>query len=235
MVNHNEFVFDVDQTLAGGIVRTHLTFYNERLNLGMSAQEIAAADGLYPSTLVVPQILNFIAQGESAKTLFESVRREIRTSREVHLGFIPIQDSQNGVKQLLHNGEMGGYYTVRPFEIEGTTKEWLKKERFPKPGKVIICSDPKTKLQLIVQQLIVPGRPDKQVVLIDDGLDKLVTAAQELAANQGDYKRLFERLVIVGFGQFEGGTIYPDIGLHIKTLPSWHRSNVNGLIQQLKY
>lgn len=231
-MGENTFYFDVDQTLARGIVAAHLKFYNHQLNLGMSEREIREADSTFASTFEVPRIVDFRSQDKDAEDLFQKARKEIRTSEQVHLAFKPMPYSQSGVKQLLQSGDLGGYYTVRPKEIEKVTKDWLIRNRFPDANLVQICDSPEQKLKLIAEN-VKGSDQNSRFVLIDDGIDKLKTAAEALAQSSWTYRDLFRQLVIVGYGPHLGGTIYPDIGIHFTTLPSWRKDAVAGLLNQI--
>lgn len=248
-------ILDVDQTLNGGLVPVHMEFYNPALGLGMTPEEVAATEQ-FPSTFTVPQIEQFRAQGPEAEAQFQAVRTQIRTSEQVHLNFPPMPEAPEMVRAMIapqgisqaDKFVLGGYYTVRPPVLQNVTEEWLRRNGFPQvegqPGQearnVVICDTPQHKLeQIIADHILVPNRPSSHgVVLIDDGLDKLIEAAQQLVTEKPDMQPAMEQLTIVGFGlspewEVMHGTIRPDIGLHTLTLPSWQREDVVHMVQRL--
>ena len=98
-----------------------------------------------------------------------------------------VEDSGIGVKNLLADPtdivHHGGYFTVRPEEVETATRDWLSENDFPEADDVVICKDSKDKLRNIFKRF---NHPDSDgdypsVVLVDDSHEKLVTAACEIA------------------------------------------------------
>lgn len=248
-------VLDIDQTLAGGVVPAHMGLYNERLGLGMRVGQIAETEK-YKKTFDVPQVIGFRGQGEKAEKRFQEVRAEIRTSHGVHLAFNELPFSVEGARRLLSDVQdpeeqrlvFGGYYTVRPNELEATTQEWLAQRKFPFPEHVVICKDHADKLGRIFQDYMQPRTQEEgktantptTVVLVDDSIKELAEAAKRMVAENPDMKGFMERLVLVGFGQMESqtaeveGTFYPATGLRTLALPSWESQHVSHLRKTLK-
>ena len=242
-----EIVLDIDQTLAQGVVPAHMALYSRKLRLGMDPDAIAQTAS-YPRTFDVPQILKFrnqvTADGQpdevrtkKAERIFQKVRAEIRTSPEVHLAFQALPGSVEGVRQLL---EIGGvsYYTVRPHEVNGATKEWLAQQGFPNPEEVVICDSPADKLTRILNDRIL-SKPEAErgpVILIDDRYEELAEAAQQL--QDPELKGALRNLVLVGFTLTNEalwqGSFYPGTGLRTLALPSWQRPDVEALKKEIQ-
>jgi len=237
---NSRIIFDIDQTIAAGVVAAHLTQYNSAFRLGMSPTEILEADSKYALTFDVPQIQNVRQINEEG---FQRIRAQIRTSPEVHLNLTPIAGSQAGVETISNSFIHAGYYTVRPAEVEQASHQWLRTNNFPEPDKVVICETPLDKLRKILHDHILTDdfqlkNDMTNVILIDDGLPKLIEAAKILTKEDERYKLGLQRLIIVGFGNQKEkaleGTIIPDINLRALRLSSWDTNEVSGLIARLK-
>lgn len=236
-----EVVLDIDQTLAGGVVSAHMGYYNRRLGLGMTADQIRESDG-YAKTFDVPQIVSFRNGGNGAEeAMFQQVRSEIRTSSEVHLDLRELPGSVDGARSLVGLGDIS-YYTVRPPEVEDATKQWLANKGFPDPEHVVICSSPKDKLERIIADKLVGQENDGElptVVLIDDSYKQLAEAATEIVQTDPDMRKYMERIVLVGFGlqsptaEMEG-SFYPQSGLRTIALPSWEQAGVHAVRQTVE-
>ena len=169
---------DIDQTLAGGVVRAHLLFYNDELNLGMSPEEIDEAGKIYPHTFKVPQIKKY---KEENKTEFQAARNKILVSETVNKEFALIAGADSALFFLLATySKLLTYYTVRPSEIKDLTIEWLDEKHLPHPENVVMCLDPKDKIKKI---LIDAKYTNTKPILFDDGLEKLVVACEQLASD----------------------------------------------------
>ncbi|MDP2637522.1 MAG: hypothetical protein Q8P26_00480 [Candidatus Levybacteria bacterium] len=234
-------ILDVDQTLASGVVPAHMTLYNERLDLKMTTEEIEKTHR-FPKTFDVPQIIEHRGKGKEQEDEFQRVRAEIRTSESVHLALIELPGSVGGVLNLLNNDSQiifGGYYSVRPTEVESATRQWLKMKNFPNPENVIICEDPKGKLTRIINNHLGINANGSNVILIDDSLKELTEAAKTMVSEDPNKRKAMERLIVVGFGQTESkraeleGSFYPQTGLRTLALPSWHTDNISGLKRAL--
>lgn len=233
---------DIDQTLAGGVVPAHMLLYNQRLNFGMSPEEIKATEK-FPKTFDVPQVLAFRGKGEDAEKEFQKVRSEIRTSEFVHLSLTELPGSVEGVLDLLDgNSEIifGGYYSVRPNEVGSATGQWLKDKKYPHPDKYTICSSPQDKLMKIIKDFRLEDSTNgDSVILIDDSLKDLSEAAKIIVSADPAKRKAIERIVVVGFGQTESkraeleGAFYPATGLRTLSLPSWHPDHLKGLKEAL--
>jgi len=135
---------------------------------------------------------------------------------------------------LLKNHTFGGYYTVRPSEVEGATKEWLAKHDFPDSERVVICESPQDKLRKIVADWLV--NTTHTVVLIDDSMTELIQAAEALVEEDPEIKIQLEKLVIVAFGPQKAdleGTFHLKTGLRTLKLPDWENTNLDTLQSQL--
>lgn len=229
------YTYDLDQTVAFRVVEAHMRVYNEELGLNMTPEEVAASE-MYPKTFDVPQIMAYRALGDWSEEEFQRVRREIRTSDRATLGLSTLPEAVEAARMLNEDPELrfGGYYTVRPPEVEAATKLWLANHEYPDPEKVVICSDPKDKIVRLVDDWmldkdkgVVPGRT---VVLFDDKAqsgkkDDLVQGAHEIHIEDPLRRAALGQLVIVKFGYLDGqsldGDIYPETGLRVLKLPSW--------------
>ena len=240
--NPISLVMDIDQTLAGGVVEAHMRLYSKRLGLGLSELAIQATKE-YRKTFDVPEIIGYRnpedgSLQEEREANFQAVRAEIRTSPEVHLDLQTLPGSRDGVETLLTTlAEVQdlSYYTVRPHEVEGATKEWLAKHNYPNPEQVVICDTPEDKLRRIIKDLVL-SKPEEErgsVLLVDDSLKDLLIAVDAIKnekkqENEPDYKAGLKHIVLVGFGNTEHleGTFYPDSGLRVLSLPSWEEQHV---------
>lgn len=220
---------DIDQTLAGGVVSAHMRHYNERLGLGIAAETIEVLDSQYAKTFDVPEIADYRKKDEDG---FQKVRAEIRTSEQVHLDFKTLPGSIDGALALLEHASLS-YYSVRPAEVEGATREWLRKHGFPNPEDVVICDSHEDKLRRIAVDHLADN-PEKTIVLIDDSHKQLAEAAEAIVAQEPDMKIQFERLLLVGFGAKFEGAFYPNSGLRTMSLPSWEREHLEQVTNALQ-
>jgi hypothetical protein len=225
---------DIDQTLAGGVVSSHMRLYNERLELGMAADEIDALDGQFGKTFDVPQIQKYRDVNEEG---FQQVRSEIRTSKQVHLDFKTLPGSIKGALALVQTASVS-YYSVRPIEVEVATKEWLKKHGFPNPEEVVICDSHEDKLRKIAADHLAK-EPEKTVLLIDDSFKQLADAAGKITDEEPEMKVQFSRLVLVGFGVDHHGIQLEEIfylksGIRTIALPSWESEHLKRLTNEIQ-
>ena len=177
---------DIDQTLAGGVVQAHLRTYNRELGLGMSEQEIMQANVQYRKTFDVPQIIEYRIKNEDR---FQSVRKELLTSKQVNMDLLPIDGSVEAIQLLLSTYAHVGYYTVRPSNMLDVTKTWLANHRFPNAQATHITRDHADKIQTVN----VDGTSkDVQPVLIDDSFKDLLEVAL--------FQNILNDLKLVGFG-----------------------------------
>lgn len=243
----NVVACDIDQTLAGGVVKAHLLTYNSELYLAMDIDQIEEADKRYAKTFDVPQIQEYRARGDTAEKRFQEVRTFIRTSPEVHLNFSPLPSAATGVMLLIDdkNTKFKGYYTVRPKEIKNTTREWLRRNQLPYPEQTTICDSHEDKLRKVLADSL-HGEKQSQltntkIVIIDDSVKQLTEAAYNLVHTNKILQSLIKHVVIVGFGVDEEnknklleGNIYPEFGLQTLALPSWQKTHVEELIDKLR-
>lgn len=227
-------LFDVDQTLAGGIVAAHLRVYNQALKLGMTPEEILTADRNYPKTFDVPQIKEARLRSEEE---FQKIRNEIRTSPRVHLDLFPLPYLPAGVSYLLEQGAvLGGYYTVRPKEVEDASREWLQKNNFPQADKVVICENHADKLLKIAEDHLLVNKNGRNTVLIDDSFVSLLDAARVLTSEKPSLRAGFQKLIIAGFGMDNMRQGFFDLasGTRAISLPSWQTDHVVDFINNLR-
>lgn len=234
---------DIDQTLAGGVVEAHMRLYNKRLDLGLSELAIQATKE-YKKTFDVPEIMGYRNPEDSSlqeerEASFQAVRAEIRTSPEVHLDLQTLPGSRDGVEtliQTLAKVQDVAYYTVRPHEVAGATKEWLAKHNYPHAENVVICDSPEDKLKRIITDLVLsePEEARGSVLLVDDSLKDLLSAATVIEQDPG-YREGLKHIVLVGFGNTEHleGTFYPQTGLRVLSLPSWEQQHVGDLVAKI--
>lgn len=162
---------DVDQTLAGGVVPAHIKQYNRDLDLGLTARDEEISEK-YPKTFDVPAIQQWRSGGVWAEERFQTVRKSIRTSPEVHLNLKSIPESVDGVKYLTEQELiLGGYWSIRPEGLQRTTERWLAQNGYPLPEKTVLCQNHEDKITRLLQ--ITLKKKPTEVVLIDDNLEEL--------------------------------------------------------------
>lgn len=237
-------VFDIDQTLAGGVVLAQTSIYNRELDLGMTIKEEQESgdSDRYPKTFDVPAIQIWREGGRYAEERFKEVRNSIRTSPEVHRNLVLLPGLPEGVMTVTTDYLMhGGYYTIRPQEVKEATHEWLLNNQLPNAEKVVICDSHEDKVRKILNDFIVGQEIVTTVVLIDDSIEQLVSAVDQLIEKEPDLQKNIEHLVLVEFGKSDGknqyelqGFIYPNTGLRRMTLPSWEKNHVDALLKNLK-
>lgn len=219
---------DIDQTLAGDVVISHLRYYSERLKLGLTEEEIVACRGL-AKTFDHSGIAEFRTKDEAT---FQSVREEIRTSADLHKGLPVVGGALEGVRRIIGGGAFvsGGYYTVRPESLKTATREWLEERGFPDSDNVTICKDHRDKLIKVHGDHL--GRPGKQpTFLVDDSYNGLFDAARELVV-EGEIDN-FDNLVLVVFRADFEVIVDPHTGLRSVGLPSWDENHINQRLYSL--
>lgn len=233
-------VFDIDQTLTGGLVSAHIRKYNRELDLGMTTEEEKESEK-YPKTFDVPAIHAWRKNGQYAEARFQEVRSIIRTSPEVHRNLVLLPGLPEGVMTVVNDSLMhGGYYTVRPQEVKEATHEWLSSNQLPNSQKVILCDSHEDKVRRILIDFIVGKKSISDVVLIDDSAEQLVSAVDSLIEKEPDLQENIEHLILVEFGRNHKNNqslktmIYPNTGLRRMILPSWEKNHVDALLKNLK-
>lgn len=218
---------DIDQTIAGGIVKAHLRFYNTALDLQLSEDDLQASSQQYPKTFEVPHIIEYRAKSDEHERLFQAARAQIRASEQVNLDLEPIPGSREALDLLLSTYSHAlQYFTVRPPEIEQMTRVWLARHQFVESESVIICTDHLDKLQKVLRAV----SPDQKVVLIDDSAKDLLEAATLHAAENPTFTRSLKQLTIVGFGISEASvqqrlkSMGEAIGVQVRCIPQWEVS-----------
>lgn len=234
------FAIDIDQTAADGIVQAHMMYYREALKLDIADDEWTnIQNGVYASTFLVPSIIAAIEQNNKD---FVIARNALRNSKPVHQNLTPIKRSQEGILQLTEGNPdtHAGYYTVRPHILRDTTSEWLKSNQFPEAHKLTISGGHADKITQVVGHHIFENNryhPDRLAVLIDDNLDKLLQAGQELYEEYRDsniIKQALSQLAIVGFGHKQRSGVQPDTGVRFFSLPDWQKDSVDNLKEVLQ-
>ncbi|MEP7166681.1 MAG: hypothetical protein ABI758_01730 [Candidatus Woesebacteria bacterium] len=229
------FIFDIDQTLAGGLMLLHLQHYNRSLSLEMSEAEILEASQTYAKTFDVPQIIDYRKENEEK---FQNERAYLRTSPDLHRALAPIDGAKAGIDMLSAYASDIRYYSVRPQEVTEATTDWLHVHAFISAAELVICVSPKDKLERVVE---IATKKGTQVVLIDDSLKDLLNAAVELAAEASPLVNDFSQLTLVGFG-YDDPAVQEllanrgeSIGIEVCALPSWETGAVMGLIAKLQF
>ena len=205
-------------------------------------------DPAIKKTFDVPQIIQFREQGEAAESRFQEVRAEIRTSKDVHLNFVPFPNAQEGVRRL--NEEFGGvhYYTVRPREVINPTVQWLESQGFPSPQEVVICTSARDKVFKMVRDWTLARgdsgvnvmTDERRVVVVDDNFAAMIFEAEKLAARYSVMRRALSGLTVVVFGidekekeiVLEENMLSDYVRSH--ALSSWDPAAVEDLIGKLK-
>jgi hypothetical protein len=232
---NNLFRFDIDQTLNDpkDLVRVHMLFYNEALDLRMTQHEIVNAARAYRKTFDVPQIIEYRAKNEDG---FQEARDNVRKSLKSNMEFAVNPGAVEGVQRLASvSPKKIGYATVRPYVsgMERVTKQWLRESGFPEYESVEICENPTDKL---VKVITAAGHARLPVVLVDDnmgGKDGLLKAATDFPPSE------LQKLTLVGYGMDTqtAQSLREESGLtanvEVIGLKSWQASLVSGLIGQL--
>jgi hypothetical protein len=195
-----------------------------------------------PSTFKVPRIAEFRGMGPDAETQFQSVRSEILTSPQVHLGYPELPGSVAGAWALANVGQDISYYTVRKPEVTDATVEWLQQKGMPSPEQVVICKNPQDKLmRIITDKLIAKEREGETlptIILVDDGMTQLVEAANAIIRDNPVTRQFMEHIILVGFGVSRDtmsleGAFYPETGLRTLALPNWEQQNLQSVIESV--
>lgn len=254
------FAFDIDQTLAGGVVSAHMRHYNQRFSLDMTEEQIEAADG-YAKTFDHPLIQSFREQNrhllgewptvpatigtysrEQAEQLFQRARAEIRTSALVHMALKTLPGSIDAVQRIVDSTRLngmnrfGGYYSVRPDTLTDTTIHWLTENKALSPEKVVICEDPRDKIEKLFEDWSTPDEDGDlpAIVVIDDSHKNLAEASEKIVSEDPDMKKHVERLIVVGYGDRNlKGTFYPITGLRALSLPTYDEVDLKLLEREL--
>lgn len=157
----------------------------------------------------------------------------------VYDDFVPLPNSKDGVNALSKVAKFGGYYTVRPPELKQQGTNWLTRYQFPDPENVHICVNHEDKVRQILNDFLLnqDDTNNRNVVLIDDNLDPLLTAAEKLVAQDPPLKQATEKLILVGFGKnhqdmLQGG-VHLSTGIRTFSLASWEAQNTRDLIQNV--
>lgn len=238
-------IYDIDQTLAGGIVKAHLMYYDPALGLNLTQQEIDKADINYLKTFDHPAIKGYrLTDGGEPK--FQAERHKIRTSPEVHLNLTPIPGSIDGILDMMAHGIMhGGYYTVRPLEVEPATRRWLENHGYPNHTEVVMCETPQDKLEKIIGNVVLDASGNvlqgvSRVFLVDDSVPDLTKAALKIAEEKPEIAHGLKHLLLLGFGLSEDKLMEGSInlaagGLRTIAFPSWQLSDRRRALYNIPY
>lgn len=232
------FAFDIDQTLAGGVVPAHMRHYNKVFGWNMTETDFEAS-AQYAKTFDHPLIK---ALREIDEPGFQKARGEVRTSELVHISFNTLPGSIEAAYRIVQSTKkngmnyFGGYYTVRPEILRPATINWLDSYHAPFSERVVICDSPKDKIERLI---IDWGMKDEDgnypaIVLFDDSHKDLVNAANDIVTEDPDMKQLTERLVIVGYGDTKlSGAFYPMTGLRVLSLPTFAEKDIKNFEVEL--
>ena len=141
-------------------------------------------------------------------TVFEPARNQIRNS-PYHAQLRALPGAVAGVNMLAELSESIEFSTVRPDTkvMQGHTETSLRRinllsevgEKTEKDRAVVIVKDPTTKMERGLQKL--HNDTESRLVIVDDGVDGLLTAAIDLQKDPR-YAELFtnHRVTLVAFG-----------------------------------
>jgi hypothetical protein len=111
-----------------------------------------------------------------------------------------------------------GYATVRAPDVEQITRDWLYREGFPKPERLVMCQSVAHKLQALSQY---GGR----MVLIDDRWHKALEVWPRLEEHAPDVAAdLRQRLTLVAFGATQADLPESSV-VPVVPLPTWASSD----------
>lgn len=158
----------------------------------------------------------------------------------VYDDFVPLPNSREGVNALTQVATFGGYYTVRPTELKQQGTNWLNRYNFPDAENIHTCVNHEDKVRQILNDFLLKkdDTNNRSVVLIDDNLDPLLTAAEKLVVQDPSLKQATEKLILVGFGSkhkdmLQGG-VHLATGIRTFSLASWENQNTRDLILNLQ-
>jgi hypothetical protein len=158
----------------------------------------------------------------------------------VYDDFVPLPHSREGVHALSKVATFGGYYTVRPAELKQQGTNWLNRYNFPDADNIHICVNHEDKLRQVLEDLLLnqEAANNRSVVLIDDNLGPLLTAAEKLVAQDPHLKKATEKLLLVGFGKnlndMPQGGVHLTTGIRTFSLANWEDQNIQTLVQSLR-
>ncbi|HUQ85374.1 MAG TPA: hypothetical protein VM077_03560 [Candidatus Limnocylindrales bacterium] len=158
----------------------------------------------------------------------------------VYDDFVPLPGSIEGVGALSKVATFGGYYTVRPPELKQQGTNWLTRYNFPDAENIHTCVNHEDKVRQIINDLLLneDGQNNRSVVLIDDNLDPLLSAAEKLVDQDPPLKQATEKLILVGFGKkhqdMPQGGVHLATGIRTFSLSSWENQNRDDLIGDLQ-
>lgn len=210
---------DIDGVLSRDCNELLMALYNVHLCLGI---DVVQLKGLSLTEFhALPESLAHREQVGAERYRFqtEMLRFDPRHIARCHV----IDGAVEAVQELatmIADTEIG-YCTARyiPFherwndDLARTTENWLKSQGFPCTDQIVFCNGVRAKLEAIVAHL--REQPDGQVMLIDDSVDLLLNAYQELSGD--DQELLIQGLVLVAFG-YDGGNPHP---VRIVPLVDW--------------
>jgi hypothetical protein len=126
-----------------------------------------------------------------------------------------------GVHQLSRVGDVS-YATVRPDNVAGITRFWLREHGFPEPDQVDFCRNMTEKLLAIAAH---PGA----LVLVDDRFLQVLDILEKQSEIYPVLSGLVDRLVIVAFGV----SALPGPGSVVPFVPLLDWSNIDVVVSQL--
>jgi len=156
----------------------------------------------------------------------------------VYNDFAPLPHAREGLKSLIDTHIFGGYYTVRPPELQQQATDWLQIHGFPDATKIRVSKTPYEKLEQVTNDFLAPNQENipPAILLIDDNLEQLTKAAALLVDERPEVRDATKRIIIVGFGgknDPQQGELYLLTGLRTATLTSWEDQNVSALLNDL--
>jgi hypothetical protein len=149
----------------------------------------------------------------------------------IYNAFQPIQDAQEGVRDLAKQFRFGGYWTARYPALLSTTQFWLERNNFPEPTNVHLAKLETGKFELLLTELL--SHADTSVIMIDDHAPRYLQIAKRRVNNNPEARLLTSKLVLVNFGApgRSEGELDLDTGIRMLSLADWSKQSVEALVR----
>ena len=107
-----------------------------------------------------------------------------------------------------------GYATVRAPDVEQITRDWLYREGFPKPERLVMC-------QSVAQKVLALARSPGRLVLVDDRWRKALEVWPLIVKHDSTLAvDLRQRLTLVAFGASQADLPEASV-VPVVALPNW--------------
>ncbi|WP_126600797.1 hypothetical protein [Dictyobacter aurantiacus] len=191
---------DLDGVLAKKNLPRLLAMYNDVLNLAIPAEQLARVMSL-EAFHALPQARSHYETVGAARYQYQL---ELLRFHPYHIASCQLVDGAlQSVHYLTRRCDALRYCTARVInfhpqwnaDVARCTQIWLKNSGFPNADKIFFCDGPKVKLTTIAAMV---REQSQRVLLIDDSLEKLLDAFDELP--EDDQRLLREYLTLAAFG-----------------------------------